>query len=440
MWYKSFCVLFFFASCMVLPPAAVAQTPYHALSNENDLDILLKEIDTSRIVILGEASHGTAEYYTWRMAISKRLITEKGFSFIAVEGDWTDAYTVNNFIAGAKQDSNAVIAVLKAYHRWPTWLWANYEMASLVSWMNEYNQNRPAKDKIGFYGLDLFNIAAAANDIKMYLTAADTAARQAIKNFQQCFAPYANDEQQYPKIIPASCKERANHLWEIIHTSAIGRPAATALAMEQDARVVLDGEQYLSTRSNAADRWNARDNHMAETVTRLLNLYGGSSKVVIWTHNSHAGDAQYSSMIWAGKTNLGNLLRYRYGAKNLFIVGLGSYSGDIIAAEKWGAPYKKMTLALADDSTWEQKMHQAAPGNKIIICRELKDKPALLRWMFHAGIGVIYHPYSRVGIYSLSVVPNRYDAFLFFDHTHALHPIDPPVQQRASAGTNVIDF
>src|SRR5450432_4403854 len=149
--YISFFILFFLLSCntprhaneqIISKKDPTFQIPYHPLNNEKDLDILLKEIDTSRIVLLGEASHGTAEYYNWRAAISRRLIIEKGFSFIAVEGDWTDSYKVNNFIKGEKKDSNAVVSVLKEYNRWPTWLWANYEVASLVDWLNNYNQNR----------------------------------------------------------------------------------------------------------------------------------------------------------------------------------------------------------------------------------------------------------------------------------------------------------
>ncbi|HMC86427.1 MAG TPA: erythromycin esterase family protein [Chitinophagaceae bacterium] len=408
------------------------QISYHPFNNEKDLDILLKEIDTSRIVLLGEASHGTSEYYNWRAAISKLLIKEKGFSFIAVEGDWTDSYKVNNFIKAEKKDSNAVITLLKEYNRWPTWLWANYEVASLVGWLNEYNQNRSAKDKIGFYGLDLFNIAEAANDLKLYLRPADSTALQAVKSFQECFKPYANDEQKYSKDVSrqiANCKDIANHLLRMIHSLGF-KPSQTEadLAIEQNAQVVFDGELYWRTRGNAVDAWNLRDNHMLETINRILKLYGNKSKAIIWAHNNHVGDVQYGKMIPGGKTSLGNMLRYQYGVKNVFIVGFGSYSGSIIAAEKWGAPYKKTQIAFADDSTWEQKMHQLNPVNKIIICTELKDNPIMLRWMYHMGIGVIYHPLDRTGIYSLSVIPNRYDAFLFFDHTNALHPIEKRVK------------
>ena len=450
----SFFILFFLQSCnasrhaneqIISKKNQILQIPYHPLNNEKDLDILLKEIDTSRIVLLGEASHGTSEYYTWRTAISKRLIKEKGFSFIAVEGDWPDSYKVNNFIKAEKKDSNAVITLLKEYNRWPTWLWANYEVASLVGWLNEFNQNRSAKDEIGFYGLDLFNIAEAANEIMPFLKPSDTAAMNAVKKFQQCFKPYANDEQQYSKVLSRgiiTCKEAANNLWHIVHALAFKKlyTTETDFAMDQDALVVFDGELYLRTRGNAVDAWNFRDNHMLETINRILKLYGPNSKAIIWAHNNHVGDAQYATMHWEGKINLGNLLRYQYGVKNVFIIGLGSYIGSVIAAEKWGTAYQEMPIAFADDSSWEQKMHQLNTENKIIICKELKDKPNMLRWMSHMGIGVIYHPLDRTGIYSLSVIPNRYDAFLFFDHTNALHPIETPVKGKEHLGKNALDY
>ncbi len=447
-------ILFFLLSCSAhhysneqinFKKDPVVQIPYHPLNNEKDLGILLKAIDTSRIVLLGEASHGTSEYYTWRTAISKLLIKEKGFSFIAVEGDWTDCYKVNNFIKAEKKDANAVIALLKEYNRWPTWLWANYEVASLVSWLNEYNQNRSAKDKIGFYGLDLFNIAEAANEIIPFLTPADTTAMHAVKKFQVCFKLYANDEQQYSKVLTRginTCKEAAYDVWQTVHAAAFKKSntSETGFAMDQDANVVFDGELYFRTRGNAVDAWNFRENHMLETIKRILKLYGPNSKVIVWAHNNHIGDAQFATMHWAGKINLGNLLRYKYGEKDVFIIGLGSYTGSVIAAEKWGASYQQMPVAIADDSTWEEKLHHHNTDNKIIISKELKDKPALLRWISTIGVGVIYHPLNRTGIYSLSVIPDRYDAFLFFEHTNALHPIATHVNEKGPLGKTPLDY
>jgi erythromycin esterase-like protein len=160
-----------------------------------------------------------------------------------------------------------------------------------------------------------------------------------------------------------------------------------------------------------------------ETVNRILKFKGPHTKIIIWAHNNHVGDSRFATMHWLEKVSLGNLLRSHYGERNVFIAGAGSYSGTLLAAEKWGNAFREMTMAVADDSTWEQKMHQLSPQNKIIISKEISDKPSMMRWISHMGIGVTYHPLDRTGIYTLSVLPDKYDAFLFFEKSHALHPI-----------------
>jgi Erythromycin esterase homolog len=414
--------------------SAIEVIPYHPLMNEHDLDVLIKEIGNAKIVLLGEASHGTSEYYTWRAAISKRLIQEKGFNFIAVEGDWTDSYKVNRFIKGDKKDSAAAVTVLKEYNRWPTWLWANYETASLITWLNNYNQNIPVQQKVGFYGLDVFNIAEAAADIKPYLQPSDTNAINAVNKFRECFKPFADDEQKYVKSVTAmsgNCSVQSNTLLQAIKRSASSKDLdpEDAFVMLQNAQVVYDGELYLRTsKNNYVNGWNLRDNHMVETIARLLNLYGTHAKAIIWAHNNHVGNARYATMHWTGKTNTGQLLKNKYGDEKVFSVGFGTYTGSVIAAEKWGTPYKKMQLASADDSSWEQKMHQLNSDNKIILSKDIRNYPNMLRWISQIAVGVIYHPLQKAGTYSLSVVPNRYDAYIFIDHTNALHPIETVVK------------
>lgn len=412
--------------------------PYHKLETENDLDVLINEIGNAKIVLLGEASHGTSEFYTWRAAISKRLIQEKGFNFIAVEGDWTDSYKVNNFIKGEKKDSAEAVSILKEYNRWPTWLWANYETVSLTTWLNNYNQHLSLKQKIGFYGLDVFNIAEAAAEIKPYLSPFDTASTNAVNNFLQCFKTYANDEQKYPaslSIMSNGCGAQSKALLQKIKQSSYSATDETIFAMQQNAQVAYDGEMYLRTsKNNAVDAWNLRDDHMVQIITNLLNLYGSNAKAIIWAHNNHVGYAEYATMHWTGKTNVGQLLKNKYGKENVFSIGFGTYNGTVIAAEKWGAAYKITQLANADDSSWEQKMHQLNGDNKIILSKDIRNYPNMLRWISQVAVGVLYHPFQKSGTYSLSVVPNRYDAYIFIDHTNALHPIEVPVKGTIMSG------
>jgi erythromycin esterase len=404
--------------------------PWHPLRNDSDLDILLQAVDTCQIVLLGEATHGTSEYYTWRTAISKRLIKEKGFCCIAVEGDWSDACRVNDFINAGKSDSIAVIRLLEGYQRWPTWLWGNYEMVPLIHWLTAYNQIVGDKNKIGFYGLDLFNIAGATDDLLQYIGSSDTALRVSLSHFIDCFTPYAGDEEKYPgkdRALQGGCAIYAEQLHRSVGARYNSKLlTGDSMAVGQDESVITDGERYLRTRGNAADAWNLRENHMLETVNRLLRLRGPNAKLIIWAHNSHSGASRFGSMNWAGKTSLANLLKYQYGTAGVFIAGFGSFTGSFIAAEKWNGSYKKMEAGPADDSSWEQKLQQEGADNKIVLSSELKSNPANMRWISHRNIGVIYNPAERGRNYSFSVIPERYDAFLFFNQTHALHPLKPP--------------
>jgi hypothetical protein len=204
--------------------------PSHPLRNEADLDVLLREIGDARVVLLGEASHGTAEYYTWRAALSRRLIQEKGFDFIAVEGEWADSYRVNQFIRGEKKDSAAAVALLRQYNRWPTWMWGNYEVASLVTWLNARNQGRPAASQAGFYGLDVYCLWESMTELMPLLPRTDTGLRNAAQKVHRCFQPYSADAQRYAEAVAnaeANCQGETNRLWNAVRKLADGRPPTT---------------------------------------------------------------------------------------------------------------------------------------------------------------------------------------------------------------------
>jgi erythromycin esterase-like protein len=411
------------------------QIPSHPLRNEQDLDVLLKEIGNSRVVLLGEASHGTSEYYTWRTAISKRLIQEKNFNFIAVEGEWADSYRVNNFIKGEKRDSAAVITLLQQYNRWPTWMWGNYEVASLVSWLNTYNQNKPAEAKAGFFGLDVYCLWESMAELMPYLQKADPSVVKAAQKVHACFQPFSADAQQYAMAVAnasADCQGETSRLWKRLQQSAsnqTGKSEADFVA-EQNALVALNGERYyraMVTSSTAS--WNIRDRHMAQTLKRLLELHGPASKAIVWEHNTHVGDARYTDMARENMVNVGQLVRKEYGEDNVYIVGFGSYSGTVIAADEWGAPMKKIQVPKAVPGSWEHILHSASVADKIIFSKDIREQKSLKRPINHRAIGVVYHPnLEHRGNYVPSTIPRRYDAFLFIDQTEALHPIQIPLQ------------
>ena len=393
----------------------------------------MEQIGDAKIVLLGEASHGTSEYYTWRTAISKRLIQEKGFDFIAVEGEWADSYRVNNFIKGEKKDSGAVIGLLKQYNRWPTWMWGNYEVACLVYWLNGYNQAQKQDNKIGFFGLDVYCLWESMTELMPYLQGADPSVQQAANKVHNCFQPYSADAYKYAVAVrdaSASCRNETNRLWQSIKKLTGGTTGnEREFVMQQNALVALNGESYYRTMvSDNAASWNIRDNHMAQTLDRLMDLHGKNSKAIVWEHNTHVGDAKYTDMSRSGETNVGELVRKTYGEKNVFIVGFGSYQGTVVAAKKWGGDIEVMNVPAAQEGSWEHMLHQLSVPDKIIFSKELKDNRGLNKWIGHRAIGVVYNPQiEHLGNYVPSILPRRYDAFIFLDRTTALHPLQTPV-------------
>ncbi|MFC6998015.1 erythromycin esterase family protein [Rufibacter roseus] len=405
--------------------------PNHPLRSEQDLDVLLQEIGDARIVLLGEASHGTAEYYTWRAAITKRLIQEKGFDFVAVEGEWADSYRVNQYIKGPQRDSATTVQLLEQYNRWPTWMWGNYEVASLVTWMNRYNQEKPKEDKIGFFGLDVYCLWESMTELMPYVKEHPELVESA-REVHRCFQPFSSDAMEYARAVAnasANCRAETNRLWRDVQKLGKAEGAAKSEAQfvaEQNALVAYNGERYYraAVESNT-ESWNIRDRHMTQTLQRLLAFHGPQSKAIVWEHNTHVGDARYTDMASSGEVNVGQLVRQEYGQENVFIIGFGSYQGTVIAARGWGAPIETMEVPPAQQGSWEQILHQLSPSDKIIFSKDLKNNKPLNRPVGHRAIGVVYNPQiEHLGNYVPSVLPKRYDAFLFIDQTHALHPIE----------------
>ncbi|TGE29940.1 erythromycin esterase family protein [Hymenobacter metallicola] len=395
----------------------------------------MAQIGEARVVLLGEASHGTREYYLWRAALSKRLIQEKGFSFIAVEGEWADSYRVNNFIKGPRQDSAAAVKLLRTYNRWPTWMWGNHEVASLVKWLNHHNQQAARPRQVGFFGLDVYCVWESLADIVPHLESRDAQAAQAAQRAQQCFKPYSNDAQQYALAIARadkSCWTETNRLWKYLEKLTGGAvPKNEELFVaQQHALVAMNGEKYYRamTTSNA-ESWNVRDKHMMQTLQRLLELHGPQSKAIVWEHNTHVGDARYTDMASSAEVNVGQLARQQLGRENVFIVGFGSYQGSVIAADAWGAPIKQMLVPEAKAGSWEDLLHAVGPADKLVLSQDLRDNPYFKRRLGHRAIGVVYNPRTeRFGNYVPSVIPQRYDAFIYLDKTTALHPLETPVK------------
>ncbi|MBD2721062.1 erythromycin esterase family protein [Hymenobacter armeniacus] len=409
--------------------------PTHPLRQAADLGPVLAAIGDARVVLLGEASHGTHEYYTWRTALSKRLISEKGFQFIGVEGDWPDCFEVN---AAIKQDAvtyGSAAQLLQTFNRWPTWMWGNWEISALVEWLHRHNLSQPAARRVGFYGLDVYSLWESLQAVLHYVEQQGDGALTAARHAFHCFEPYSADPQQYARavaFVSEDCQDEVAGLLRTMRRQAAGRAYASlpereqAFAAEQNALVAVNAERYYKAMlRGGGSSWNVRDRHMMETLARLLELHGPGSKAIVWAHNTHVGDARYTDMRRDGEVNIGQLAREQLGREQVFSVGFGSYEGSVVAGKDWGAPREKMAVPRAVRASWEHQLHEQLRGdNAVLLSAELRNHSRLQQPVGHRAIGVVYRPqFEQFGNYVPSLIPERYDAFLFLDRTQALHPL-----------------
>jgi len=412
-------------------PADAVRRLARPLAGPADLDPLLERIGDARFVLLGEATHGTAEYYTWRAALTRRLVEEKGFSFVAVEGDWPDCYRVNRYVRGHADAGDSAREVLLAFERWPTWMWANEEVAALVEWLRGHNDGRPAARRVGFYGLDVYSLWESLYAVMSYLQKADPSALPAARRAFQCFEPFGEDEQEYARstrFVPDACEGEVVDLLRALRRKAPqyradGREAY--FHAEQNALVLKNAEAYYRAMVRGGpDSWNVRDRHMAETLDRLARFHGPRSRAVVWEHNTHVGDARFTDMADEGMVNLGQLARERHVDAGVVIVGFGSYEGRVIAGRRWDAPWESMAVPPARAGSWEDVLHRAGPEDKLLLFGGEEEGDTLLETRDHRAVGVVYRPeYESLGNYVPTVLPRRYDAFLYLDRTEALHPL-----------------
>jgi erythromycin esterase-like protein len=401
----------------------------HKLSTSKDLDALIEDIGDRKVVMLGEASHGTHEYYTWRTAITKRLIHEKGFRFIAVEGDWPDCYRINRFVKGYKDGGGSSREVLEQFDRWPTWMWANWEIDALTEWLKDLNQGLPADQKIGFYGLDVYSLWDSMREMMSYLEKEDPQAAQAVKKAIQCFEPFEEKEHMYARysLTEHSCREKVIALLKEVRMKAqfLDGDREAGFNTEQNAWVVANAEKYYRAMVGFDNEsWNIRDRHMMETLDRLMQFHGKKAKAIVWEHNTHIGDARATDMKRAGMINIGQLAREEYGINEVYLVGFGTYRGTVIAGDEWGAPMQEMEVPPAREGSIEYNLHRDRGEDVYLLFNNEDIQKKYSDSIKHRAIGVVYNPaYERHGNYVPSVMSKRYDSFIFLDHTKALHPL-----------------
>jgi erythromycin esterase len=402
-----------------------------------DLDPLMERIGDSRFVLLGEATHGTSEFYTWRADLTRRLIVEKGFTIIGVEGDWPDCFRVNRYAKGRFGSGGSAEQVLHAFTRWPTWMWANREVARFIEWLRDHNSHRGESQRAGFYGLDVYSLWDSMREVIAFLNRVDPSAVPGARRAYNCFEPYAEDEQEYARataLVPTSCEDEA------VAVLAALRAKATSYRedgkegffdAEQNALVARNAERYYRAMVRGGPQsWNVRDHHMVETLNRLVAHHGATCKAVVWEHNTHVGDARYTDMARHGMVNVGELVRREHAEDGVVIVGFGTHRGTVIAGEEWGAPMERMRVPAARPKSFEAEMEAAGVGDSLLIFEEGETGgiPGLDEPIGHRAIGVVYDPdHERWGNYVPTIMPGRYDAFIYIEESRAVDPIHMPV-------------
>jgi len=406
--------------------------PYHGADDAGS-SALLQQAGQADFVLLGEASHGTSQFYTDRAALSKRLITEYGFRFIAVEGDWPACYTLNRYVKGYEDAGASARDALRDFERWPSWMWANREIVELAEWLRDYNKDKPEADKVGFYGIDMYSLWESMESLLGYLEAKPGADLEAAKRAFECFEPHGRDEQRYgasSALFGESCEEEVIALLRKLQDKwqhADRNDREDVFSAEMNALAVAGAESYYTTMiRHDADSWNVRDRHMVSALERLMTFHGEGARVVVWEHNTHIGDARATDMAEDGMVNVGQLLREKYGDK-VFAIGYGTYTGTVIAGRSWGMELEVMPVPRAMANSWEELLHRVSSADKLLLFRGAE--PSILDEVTvgHRAIGVVYHPERERGNYVPSVMTQRYDAFICFDETTALSPLSREV-------------
>src|SRR5581483_6175101 len=402
---------------------------------------LMELIANRRFVLLGEASHGTHDFYHPLAQITQWLIEEKVFSAVAVEADWPDAYRANRYVQG-RSDDGAAIEALDSFKRFPTWMWRNTDVVEFISWLREHNDGLPqGKRKAGFYGLDLYSLHASARAVLDFLDKVDPEAAKRARYRYSCFEHFGEDTQAYGYAasfgLSKSCEDEAvSQLVEMQKRAADlakrdGHLDPDAFfAAEQNARLVANAERYYrSMFGGRVESWNLRDQHMVETLNGLADHLGPNSKIVVWAHNSHLGDARATQMGAAGELNVGQLVRQQHG-DNAVLVGFTTYTGTVTAASDWDGPAERKQVRPALAGSYELLFHETANPAFLLILRGAKWLSGTLRQeRLERAIGVIYLPQSeRVSHYFGARLAEQFDAVIHFDQTRAVEPLERTAQ------------
>jgi erythromycin esterase-like protein len=403
-----------------------------------DYDPLLAITREATFVLLGEATHGTDEFYRERARITRRLVEEQGFTAMAIEGDWPDAERVNRYVRGLGNDRSAAEA-LSGFTRFPEWMWPNVPTRDLVEWMRGYNAGKPAEAQVGFYGIDLYSLTESADAIVRTLETIDPAAARSTRERLRCFEPYRDRPEAYGEVAASresrSCRDEAAAVFADLQRRFAAAPpssdpaqAEARFSVLQNARVVQNAEEYYRTSfAGGISPWNLRDRHMAdilEAIAAHLQAGGRTPKVVAWAHNTHMGDARVTEPGEQGEWNVGQLMRQRADGRAV-LVGFTTYTGTVLAAREWGGRAERRQLRPSLPGSFGALFHDTGVGNFLLVFRGNETLQSVLeRPRLERAVGVLYLPETeRASHYFQASLARQFDAVIHFDTTHAVAPL-----------------
>lgn len=387
-----------------------------------------------RVVLLGEASHGTSEFYRARAAITRYLIEHHGFTLLAVEADWPDAATVDRYV----RHRPALASAQAPFLRFPTWMWRNTEVAALVDWMREYNEPIPqVRQRAGFFGLDLYNMSGSIAAVLEYLDKVDPEAAAVARERYGCLTPWQREPSTYGRAVLSSgyrkceqvvvtqCRELLQRRLEYA-----AQDGESFLDAAQNARLIASAERYYRVMYyGGAESWNLRDSHMFETLGHLLEAHGTDAKAIVWAHNSHIGDARHTDMgAVRGELNIGQLCRQHFGDEAA-LIGFGTHAGTVAAASEWDGDVEFKPIRASRADSYERLCHDSGVSRFLLDLRTDRHpalRTRLLQPRLERFIGVIYRPETELhSHYAEASLPQQFDAFVWFDQTTPVTPLGP---------------
>lgn len=419
--------------------ASLREAAWPLRGTDDDYDPLMEMIGDARFVLLGEASHGTRDFYHERARITQRLIEEKGFNAVAIEGNWPDAERVNRYIRNMGTDKTAEEA-LSGFTEFPEWMWRNTEVRDLARWLRTYNDSLPTfARRVGFYGLDLYSPFESAVAVADYLQPIEAEAARRARDVYECLTSSGDSEFAYGRAVAenpeASCARLAQEQVQDLEQRAAAPVAGLGQSRREDffsalqnARVVRDGEEYFRVSfAGSESTWNLRDTHMAATLEHLAAHFdtpGRPGKIVAWAHNTHMGDARATQMGEAGELNVGQLMRQRFGDQAV-LVGFTTYTGSVIAASQWDEQGQRMDVRPALPESFSAHFHNVGIGNFLLVLRGTENARALLGGArLERAIGVIYLPQTeRFSHYFDARLAEQFDAVIHIDESEAVEPL-----------------